>query len=76
MITQVGCPFRGKRVSSGVTVIQSTPPFPLQVVVPSQIFDNDKVMAALAYQVDPESVQLDNYTMFRPRKKSTVLSSR
>ena len=33
-------------------------------------------MAALAYQVDPESVQLDNYTMFRPRKKSTVLSSR
>ncbi len=36
----------------------------------------DKVMAALAYQVDPQSVELEDYTMFRPRKKSNVLSSR
>ena len=49
---------------------------PVQTLVPSGVFDTDKVMAALAYQVDPQSVQADNYTMFRPRKKSSVLSSR
>ncbi len=44
--------------------------------MPSGIFDIDKVMAALAYQVDPESVEPDDYSMFRPRKKSNnVLSS-
>ena len=49
---------------------------PLQTLVPSDVFDIDKVMAALAYQVDPLSVQTDNYNMYRPRKKSSVLSSR
>jgi len=48
----------------------------MKILVPSGIFDMEKVMAALAYQVDPKSVQEDNYTMFRPRKKSNVLSSR
>ena len=48
----------------------------VQVLVPSGIFDMDKLMAALAYQVDPQSVEVDNYTMFRPRKKTNVLSSR
>ena len=48
----------------------------VQVLVPSGIFDMDKLMAALAYQVDPQSVEVENYTMFRPRKKTTVLSSR
>lgn len=48
----------------------------LQVLVPSGIFDMDKLMAALAYQVDPQSVEVENYTMFRPRKKTGVLSSR
>lgn len=47
-----------------------------QILVPSEIFDMDKVMAALAYQVDPESVEIDDFSMFRPRKKSNVLSSR
>ena len=47
-----------------------------QTLVPSGIFDMDKIMAALAYQVDPQSVELDDYSMFRPRKKSNVLSSR
>ena len=48
----------------------------VQVLVPSGIFDMDKLMAALAYQVDPQSVEVENYTMFRPRKKTNVLSSR
>ena len=48
----------------------------LQVLVPSGIFDMDKLMAALAYQVDPQSVEVENYTMFRSRKKTNVLSSR
>ncbi len=47
-----------------------------QTLVPSGVFDMDKLMAALAYQVDPQSVEVDDYTMFRPRKKSSVLSSR
>lgn len=49
---------------------------PFQVLVPSGIFDMDKLMAALAYQVDPQAVDVENYTMFRPRKKTGVLSSR
>jgi len=49
---------------------------PIQVLVPSGIFDMDKLMAALAYQVDPQAVDVENYTMFRPRKKTGVLSSR
>lgn len=48
----------------------------LQIVVPSEIFHMDKVMAALAYQVDPQSVEIEDFSMFRPRKKSSVLSSR
>ena len=48
----------------------------IQVLVPSGIFDMDKLMAALAYQVDPQAVDVENYTMFRPRKKTGVLSSR
>ena len=48
----------------------------LQVLVPSGIFDMDKLMAALAYQVDPQSVEVENYTMFRPRKKTNALGSR
>jgi BTB/POZ domain-containing protein 9 len=48
----------------------------MKILVPSGIFDMDKLMAALAYQVDPQSVEVENYTMFRPRKKTNVLSSR
>lgn len=48
----------------------------VQILVPSGIFDMDKVMAALAYQVDPQSVEIEDFSMFRPRKKSNVLSSR
>lgn len=48
----------------------------MKIIVPSEVFDTDKVMTALAYQVDPQSVEKDNFTMFRPRKKSNVLSSR
>ena len=54
----------------------SSPPFNFQILVPSGIFDMDKVMAALAYQVDPQSVEIEDFSMFRPRKKSNVLSSR
>ena len=33
-------------------------------------------MTALAYQVDPSSVNKEDYTMFKPRSKTSVLSSR
>ena len=44
--------------------------------MPSGIFEMEKVMAALAYQVDPTSVETNSYSMFKPRNKSSVLSSR
>ena len=47
-----------------------------QIVVPADIFEMEKVMAALAYQVDPTSVETTSYTMFKPRNKGSVLSSR
>jgi hypothetical protein len=52
------------------------PQYIMKVLVPSGIFDMDKLMAALAYQVDPQAVEVENYTMFRSRKKTNVLSSR
>ena len=45
-------------------------------MVPSGLFDMEKVMTALAYQVDPESVETKGDTMFKPRNKGSVLSSR
>ena len=40
----------------------------MKVVVPADVVATDAVMAALAYQLDPASVDLQNYRMLQPRK--------
>lgn len=42
----------------------------MKVVVPADVVATDDVMAALAYQLDPASVNLQNYRMLQPRRVS------
>ena len=40
----------------------------MKVVVPADVVATDDIMAALAYQLDPASVDLQSYRMLQPRR--------
>ena len=42
----------------------------MKLVVPADVVAADDIMAALAYQLDPASVNMQNYRMLQPRRVS------